>query len=431
MKFSSFINNTINNDNSINWNYYGQSFNASQLLTNDNSKKFIQEYFKNGNKELALFLEPTAARNFITNYFGNGRKDYILNNEFEQKDLLPDNRAIHTISGFFLGLLIENCLNGRSMLRVGELVEMPFSYLWFLTFLYHDYGYCIAENDNSFLSVPRNAPIPRAYNTAHASEYSALRNIKDKLNITTSPFSTYFHRNNSFPNISTYNALIREITIYANRCRTVFCSTGKRINTHRYKSLTITRYFNYRINVHKKVDHGIIAGYMFYDRIIKNYVLSYLANSDMHKRDNLSHFIYKDRVFRQEQIPVFAYIADCIMTHNIWMETEKYSNEYREYMLDELMKDTFRKITYEENPILYILCIADTLEPTKAYAEIPKEIILNSLDIDYTPQSKQIKFSTLSTDIDINVLYKKAKDLEDWTSVKCNRVGDTSFSIEL
>ena len=77
MKFSHFINNTINNDNSINWNYYGQSFNASQLLTNDNSKKFIQEYFKNGNKELALFLEPTAARNFITNYFDNGRKGWV------------------------------------------------------------------------------------------------------------------------------------------------------------------------------------------------------------------------------------------------------------------------------------------------------------------------------------------------------------------
>ena len=88
-------------------------------------------------------------------------------------------------------------------------------------------------------------------------------------------------------------------------------------------------------------------------------------------------------------------------------------------------------LTYEENPILYILCVADALEPIKAYAEIPKEIILNSLDIDYTPQSKQIKFSTLSTNIDINVLYKKAKDLENWTSVKCNRVGDTSFSIEL
>ena len=170
---------------------------------------------------------------------------------------------------------------------------------------------------------------------------------------------------------------------------------------------------------------------MFYDRIIKNYVLSYLANSDMYKSDNLSHFIYKDRVFRQEQLPVFAYIADCIMAHNIWMETEKYSNEYREYMLDELMKDTFRKITYEENPILYILCIADTLEPLKAYTEIPKEKILNSLDIDYTPKLKQIKFSTLSTDIDINVLYKKAKDLEEWTSVKCNRVSDTSFSIEI
>ena len=113
------------------------------------------------------------------------------------------------------------------MLRVGELAELPFSYLWFLTFLYHDYGYCIAENDNSFLSVPRNAPIPRAYNTAHVSEYSVLRNIKDKLNITTSPFPTYLHRNNNFRSISTYNALIREITIYANRFRTVFCRQEK------------------------------------------------------------------------------------------------------------------------------------------------------------------------------------------------------------
>ena len=47
MRFYSLINNTINNDNSINWNYYGQNFNTSQLLANDTSQKFIQEYFLN------------------------------------------------------------------------------------------------------------------------------------------------------------------------------------------------------------------------------------------------------------------------------------------------------------------------------------------------------------------------------------------------
>lgn len=35
-----------------------------------------------------------------------------------------------------------------------------FSYLWFLTFLYHDYGYCVVERDDAPIAIPTRASIP-------------------------------------------------------------------------------------------------------------------------------------------------------------------------------------------------------------------------------------------------------------------------------
>lgn len=51
-----------------------------------------------------------------------------------------------------------------------------FSYLWFLPFLYHDYGYCVVERDDSPIAIPTRAPIPN-------NNYSRKLQVQVALNI--------------------------------------------------------------------------------------------------------------------------------------------------------------------------------------------------------------------------------------------------------
>ncbi len=125
MRYSNFIKRTMANRNGIDWNYYNIKIREEDLLQANNSSDFIQLYFKNGEKELAL-LNPIEANDSIHNYCVAGRKESVLNLDFKEKYSLPDERSVHTVSGFFLGLLIENCLNGGNTLSIESLNEFPF-----------------------------------------------------------------------------------------------------------------------------------------------------------------------------------------------------------------------------------------------------------------------------------------------------------------
>jgi len=135
MLFSDFIEDSLLGKNDIVWNYYHADINAENILQADTSSRFIQQYFENGEKELPLLLNPANATIFLENYFLAARKERVLSFEFDRQYALPAQRAIHTVSGFFLGLLIENCLNAENSLSIEHPGYFPFSYLWFLTFL--------------------------------------------------------------------------------------------------------------------------------------------------------------------------------------------------------------------------------------------------------------------------------------------------------
>lgn len=157
MLFSDFIKDSLLGKNNIVWNYYPYAdINTDDILHADTSAEFIRTYFENGEKELPLLLNPEHAAAFLKDYFLAARKDRLLFFNFDRQYVLSPERAIHTVSGFFLGLLIENCLNAENPLSIERPEHFPFSYLWFLTFLYHDYGYCVVERDDSPIITPTN-----------------------------------------------------------------------------------------------------------------------------------------------------------------------------------------------------------------------------------------------------------------------------------
>lgn len=103
-------------------------------------------------------------------------------------------------------------------------------------------------------------------------------------------------------------------------------------------------------------------------------------------------------------------------------------------MLDVLLAENYKNITFEEDPLLYILALTDTLEPTKIYNQQKKYQgltaweVANAIYVDYTPGMRKIQFSA-SHDISIDPLYKKAKGLENWTSAQCVMLGENAFEI--
>lgn len=446
MRYSDFIKNTISHQNGIEWNYYNSDMHPESILLANTSNRFIHDYFHNGCKELPLLLDPVESTNFLQSYFVAGCKESILALGTDNRYALPDERAVHTVSGFFLGLLIENCLNGQRTLSIEFPYWFPFSYFWFLTFLYHDYGYCVAEKEDSPITVPKHAPKPTPVpphqsSRARPQEYYSLHQVKRSLGITLSPFSSFpgpfssiglSRRNNE---ISIVTALLRELTQRAysieGRPRIRF-STGAEIRGHQYNSAVVTRYFNYCINERSRLDHGIIGGYLFYDRIVKNYLSAYLSSQhESNETLALSNFYYKGKHFCSDQLPLFSYVTDCIMAHNIWRQSEETKELYKEYLLDTFLGDSYKAVTFSSNPLLYILVLADTLEPTKVYYDLPAQEISEAIEIEYSPGSHTITFSSQSAVIDIKTLHRKAKGLEDWTSVRCSELNCGKFTLHI
>lgn len=448
MTYRDYINNTLSHKNEIAWNYYGNPIQTHNILNGKASSDFIRQYFENGEKAFPLILNPETADRFITQYFTAARKDFALASRFDKRYQLPPERAVHTVSGFFLGLLIENCMNGTNTLSLQSANCFPFSYLWFLTFLYHDYGYCVTERENCPVEYPQQAPVPKPDDVRYAQscrgEYRALTEIKRKLGIHLSPFSAsgllQFSTNlarSTAPSLE--HALLCELTQRDNTISghpKLNFSNGSVIRGHQYPSRIITRYLNYCINTRQRVDHGIVGGYLFYDRMIKNYMFAYLASSnEAGSAQDLGNFYYRDRHFCKEQLPIFSYISDCILSHNIFKQAPNTRALYEKYRLVDLLEENFRTITFESNPLLYILAVSDTLEPIKIYqqhnAELSAPVIAAAIDIEYIPGTRKLRFSSKLEAVDIALLHHKAMGLMEWTSAKCSDLENNSFTLKI
>ena len=227
--------------------------------------------------------------------------------------------------------------------------------------------------------------------------------------------------------------MLQEIARRAkNKNRRLHFNNGTVLPSCQYEPETIVRYYNYRNNVWKAADHGIVGGFLFFDRMLKNYLVSYFAKLQEETTPcDPNDFIFRGRHFCSDQLSVFHYISDCIMAHNIWKQPENMRQKYEEYQLTELFQEHFKPISYQDNPILFILAVTDTLEPLKVYIEIESEIVINALNIEYLPGSDSLFLSSASYDVPISRLYQKAKELETWTTVKCDLSPEGILAIQL
>lgn len=374
----------------------------------------ISEMFYNDSNEWNYYscnmnfpFDDIGARRFIKAYFEQGAKRGVI---FPVIDEINSMRSMHTVSAFFIGLLLKKGIGENIDIICPNSGDYEFSYLWFLVCLYHDMGYAV-ENDWMYKFTYRNQS---------KNFVEKYRNIR----------KCYWYRRTMYEDLgllfvapslySEFSVPKRNKDIYR-RDDGIKFRNGVRVKRATYTRKTIFNYLEYcKMNPHiKHYDHGIVGGFWLYDSLMKNYYETYMREKEFDRDIDFENFQANgNRHFSVEQRWIFAYLADCIISHNIWPATKEKNEIYKECDLNELVEPNFKKITFWDNPILFILAIADTIEPIKLYSGVSgMETIDIWRGIDMKFERGGMTIKLLDDRLKFSKAQTKIKDLENWVDV--------------
>lgn len=139
-------------------------------------------------------------------------------------------------------------------------------------------------------------------------------------------------------------------------------------------------------NKEEYLEHGITGGYVLFDEIIKkNIILS----------DVSDNYFYQNICYR-------------IMEHNIWKikENNVFFKEINKKQVSEIYEDNF-KVIYDNEPLLYLLSLCDTIEHVKRLYTKNNEG--ENTDTRVTTFAKKIGFEVNIDYISINYVEVKRK----------------------
>ena len=321
------INNLNEKYRNLGSSYYGIPISSLFCIADEFSKKscldFIKQHYNQGCKKEALTLAFQQA--------------------YEEKG-----KHQHTVALYLLGLhlkglfddVLRDRISGLMPDRDNGTVQDPdensvrscswydFRYTWFLTCLYHDTASCIESLPNWQWLTERRKTL---------DFYLGTFNIK----------STPFNYTPLRPGIS----------------------------LTRYSEFLVKNYFYYRMDHHHSLDHGILGGYLLFDKMYRNFKEK---TKDVVWNQNQAGKIIEGLNYRPEHLDHFAYIADAIICHNLWTANELSANidTYKAYGLEPLIVDGSRqdrKLNIDDYPLQFLLCLLDSIEPVKRFIEDDKK----------------------------------------------------------
>jgi len=347
--FSSYIYEVMQ-DRSL-WDYYNNTNFETESAGDifSNSKEFIEEILRNGEK-LTFFARE------------------------QFNDLAKGMRLKHTVSIYILGIAIytnvesirisiddyiskiDNEMHRYSKPSSNE-TKTPFSYFWFLICFYHDYGYLFELQDKD----------------------KALTSLFDVLDC---------NINVRFPVFTVYTGVPRTIL------------------------LNFQNYLNYRYKVHGKLDHGIVAGLLFWEERRREY----RARRKNHSTDDFvdNGRRWSNNILMNIHMPVAITIA----AHNMWFIKcdSDYVQDYKDFHLDKLITNT-PKINLKNHPMLFLLSVVDTLDPIKEILRADNENLnfdcLNEVMFEF--DSRSISFKININDVEFESRYRSSiLNMKNW-----------------
>lgn len=391
-------------NHSENWDYYGIHQN-----------KTIEDYFENPLK-------------FIQSTFTYAAKETLIS---FKRELLSEARAAHSVSAYLFGSILAHTLfdDAFNEVKTEDGTSFDFSYIWTLTCLYHDYGYWQEQNKEK------------------ASDFSSSGEKREKLyqHIRYCPYYLGMHDFRKSEEIyysiwqrSQFNSKRSESLLQdsiAKRIKDAYSKSSSNLyfSAQQYKIIfpyrnanIINRYFAYRLLESNCIDHGIAGGIIFFNRILKNYEYKYNHASINNSAVDLNCFICGNKLFSFNQLPIFAYVADCIMNHNIWRASQdsETAKIYSDYLLNDLIGENYKPIKLYDNPLLFIMAISDSLEPYKLLSTSSIDSIdysFEELCNIFSKTSFEISKHTLTIEVPSDCadsLRAKLKEMENWIAVK-------------
>lgn len=301
----------------------------------------------------SLFKEKNS-NNFIRSiYFHEGLTNVINKINF------PKNRDYHTVSAFLFGILLKNrlTLSMKKLPRICGDYNNSFIYFWSMVCLSHDITYYIENNSKNYIDK--------------------CKSIDD--------FIVNFNLKYNLLDNSKYGNLLRN-------------------------------YYNYRVDS-SIIDHGITCGLIVYDFLMRDYS----KHTEFKKQNPNCIIITEDDWKYSARFPEYALkIAETIARHNLWVATDKTIEKYKEYELFELIPKAtgFSKISYsEDDSLLFLLGLVDTLDPIKAFAESDKECyeVLKNINVSFNRRNKEIYIQS-SKYFSENIM-NKWNELSSWMSL--------------
>ena len=108
--------------------------------------------------------------------------------------------------------------------------------------------------------------------------------------------------------------------------------------------------------------------------------------------------------------------------HNIWLPLdEKAKKDYHYFDLSELCGNA--KISFRESPLLFLLCLVDSIDPVKIFDGLSEEIVLKSINLAFDGNIILINYRK-NSGINFDDLKFKVNDLETWLDVSVNTAND-------
>lgn len=376
------------------WDYYN-IMNKNVLEDINNAHDFIKFMFKNASKEALLEM-----------------------NDFEYNDELHL-REEHALRVFYLGAYIQRQIDNNLQIISYMDEQYPFSYFWYLCCLSHDFGYIYEEMNIIKDELYKIYAVKeRNKHLMYNSRLLYYRKKRMKINMVAPSFSVY----NKCYLRGFYNNKRLDYYECSKMCKNhIVFNNGITVKKCRYTNKLKNNYFWYALRNLNHLDHGIVGADLFFSRLVDIYKASYI---NLHNGIDIRNFVDKNnRYFNCELLKIFAYIADCIASHNIWKARKKDEELYNNSGLNELVGQNFKRINYEDNPLLFVLCLADSIEPTKKIHNIDENIVLENIDIEYNSDIKKLNLRVTSKFIKLKQCkeyIRGVSELEDWMNIHVN-----------
>lgn len=175
-------------------------------------------------------------------------------------------------------------------------------------------------------------------------------------------------------------------------------------------------YYKYKILEKGSIDHGIVGGLLLEYKLKENYN----NKRSSQKKDD---FEVDGLRYSKDLFPIYEKAAETIIRHNMWFASDDDTIEiYKKYYLEDLIGNRNNRISLKDNKFLFLLSIADTIEPLKFFIGIKHEFVLKYIKVGFN--EKIIEIAIERNCFNYEKYIEKVSSLNDWLDVSVESNGN-------